>query len=305
MEAVFVGLFAVHLLCVNVASVGPLVAVWLERRAARRDPVAEMLAGPLAWHGLVAFVLGVAAGLAYGLLLWSPAYREASRLLSNKIYYGVWELVFSLTLMTAHALWWRFRPRPGRAARWMRGTLALLAGTNLLYHFPLLMVVFARLATGDDSATAPLTPADFRARLADPTVLSRSIHFWLAAVATIGAWLLVIAIRWQSNPYREYAAGRIALWGGRIALIPTLLQIPAGVWLLSTLDPVAQARLLGGQIVPTIVFGVSVLLAMWLMHQLAAISMGEIAKPRLVRAVSLLVTVVLLMAAVLRQIEAG
>lgn len=305
MEVVLVGLFAFHLLCVNVASAVPLVAVWLERRAARRDPVAELLTPPLAWHGIGALILGIGAGLAYGLLLWNPAYREASRLLADKIYFGVWELVFSLVLMLGHALWWNLQPRPGKIARWTRGAVALLAGTNLIYHFPVLMVVFARLATGDDSAAVPLTPADFRAKLTDPSVLSRAIHFWLAAIATTGAWLLVLAIRWQSNPYREYAAGRIAVWGGRIALIPSLLQIPTGVWLLSTLSPTAQARLLGGHLPSTLVFGVSVLLAMGLMHQLAAISMGEIAKGRLLRAVSFLAIVVVLMAAVLRQVEAG
>lgn len=305
MEVVLASLFAVHLLCVNVASVAPLALAWLERRAARRDPVAELLAPSLAWHGVAALVLGVCVGLLFGLLLWSPEYREAARLLADKIFYGVWELVFSLVLMVGQGLWWRWRPRPGRAARWTRAVLGVLAGTNLIYHFPVLMVVFARLATGDDTSDAPLTPADFRVRLTDAVVMSRAVHFWLAAIATTGIWLLVIAVRWQSNAYREYAAGRIAVWGGRIALIPTMLQIPTGVWLLSTLSPVSQARLLGGHWLVTIVFGISVVLAMVLMHQLAAIGMGETGRGRLVRAIGLLALVVLLMAAVLRQVEGG
>jgi hypothetical protein len=56
--------------------------------------------------------------------------------------------------------------------------LAILAGTNLAYHFPILMVVLARLVTGEDPAAAVLTAADFRQRIIEPAVFARCLHFW-------------------------------------------------------------------------------------------------------------------------------
>ncbi|MFO0820442.1 MAG: hypothetical protein U1A77_21025 [Pirellulales bacterium] len=304
-------LLALHLLCVNLASVSPLVGVWLEWMDARGNAAARRLAPLLAWHGVISLVIGVCLGASMGWLLWNDRYREAVLQLGSRLHNGGAELVFSLALMIWHA-WWCSRPNsPSRRGRWGRATLAMLAGTNLVYHFPVLMVILARLATGEDPTTDVLNSAAFRQRLIDPTVLARCVHFWLASVAVTGVWLLAISWRWQGRladdqsegPNRLAEAHHVARWGARLALIPTLLQIPSGIWLLSTVSPLAQSRLLGGDLTATLAFGGSVLMALGFMHRLAAIGMGETSRPQLAQAIGLLVAIVTLMTYVLRFLE--
>jgi len=299
----YVALFVLHLLAVNLASVTPLVCVWLEGGAARGDTAAQRLARSLSWHGVAALLVGGAAGLALGWLVWDPHYATAVGQLGSRLPNGIAELLFSLVLMGLHAWWWSRPTSPGRKGRWGRGLLALLAGTNLLYHFPVLMVIFARLATGDDPTTSVLDSPAFRQRLVDPVVLARCVHVWLASVAVTGGWLLALSWSWQRQASDDVDAAAVARWGARLALIPTLLQIPSGIWLLTTLSPFVQSRLLGGDLSTTSAFGASVLLALWLMHCLAAIGFGETARPQLARALALLLAVVTLMTFVLRHLE--
>lgn len=303
MEYLSLALLAVHLLAVNLASVAPLVCVWLEWPAARGESGALRLGRALAWHGVWALLLGVSLGVVVGWILWDANYGTAVRQLGSRLHYGIAELVFSLILMIAHACWWSRVSPTGRRGRWLRGGLALFAGTNLVYHFPVLMVILARLATGDDPTTVVLTSPAFRQRLVDPLVLARCTHFWLASVAVTGVWILALSWSWQRTSADDPDASRVARWGARIALVPTLFQIPSGIWLLSTLSPLVQTRLLGGDLGATTAFGASVLLALWLLHQLAAIGMGETARPQLARAIGLLAFVVVLMTFVLRNLE--
>ena len=53
--------------------------------------------------------------------------------------------------------------------------MALLSSSNLLYHFPLLLVIFARVASGLDPGDDPLSSSDFRARIVEPQVLVRLV----------------------------------------------------------------------------------------------------------------------------------
>lgn len=307
-------LLATHLMAASVASIGPLLCVWLESPAARGDRVARRLAHSLAWHALAALALTAAVGMFQGWLAWDDDYRSAVDKLGPKVFYGILELLFSAVLMACLAVsWQRQRRRDAEAAipspaevapaevaplrrRWLRVALAILAGTNLAYHFPILMVVLARLVTGEDPAASVLTAADFRQRIIEPAVFARCLHFWLASVAVTGGWLLAIAWRWGGDD-----AAPIARWGARLAVVPTLLQLPSGIWLLSELPPLRQSRLLGGDGLATAAFATSVLLALWLLNQLAAIGFGETDRPRLGRAAATLVAVLTLMAYVLRS----
>jgi hypothetical protein len=307
-------LLATHQMAASVASLGPLFCVWLESPAARGDRVARRLAHSLAWHTLAALALTAAVGVFQGWLAWDDDYRSAVDKLGAKVFYGILELLFSAVLMACLAVsWQRQRRRDAEAAvpspaevapaevaplrgRWLRVALAILAGTNLAYHFPILMVVLARLVTGEDPAASVLTAADFRQRIIEPAVFARCLHFWLASVAVTGGWLLAIAWRWGGDD-----AAPIARWGARLAVVPTLLQLPSGIWLLSELPPLRQSRLLGGDGLATAAFATSVLLALWLLNQLAAIGFGETDRPRLGRAAATLVAVLTLMAYVLRS----
>ncbi len=317
-------LLTIHLLAASVASIGPLVGVWLEGPAARGDRTARRLAHSLAWHALAALAVTAVAGVLQGWLAWNENYQTAVAKLGGKVFYGVLEVLFSAALMVFIAVSWRRQRQRdidadinagaevsvgtevsagaelGRLAplqgRWWRVTMAILAGSNLIYHFPILMVVMARLVSGEDAPTAVLTAADFRQRIVEPAVLARCLHFWLASVAVTGGWMLAISWRWGGGD-----AAPIARWGARIAVVPALCQIPSGIWLLSELPPLRQSRLLGGDGLATAAFAASVLLALWLLNQLAAIGFGETDRPRLGRAAATLLAVLTLMAYVLRS----
>ena len=329
-EPIVVLSLASHLICMNVASVMPLVAVWFERREAQGDLVAGEWGRKLLWQSLGLLLAGVGFGALVGFVLWNTAYDTALDRMWTKVLFGIAELFFSLVLILVQALWWR-RPRmsadgatattsapvasKGKGSRIGRAVLAFLSTSNLLYHFPILMVVMSRAAAGLDAEPQVLDAAAFRARMVDPLILSRCLHFIVASPAITGAWM--IAWAWlrsgdnsgngETTAQSEdsiVASGyeRLAVWGARLALVPTLLQIPTGIWLLVAQPAHIQSRLMGGQMIPTICFGLSVFLAMSLMHLLASISLGKATRPKMLRTLIVLSAVVVLMTVVLRAL---
>lgn len=310
-SALVTWLLVPHLLAVNVASAAPLVCVWLEWSAARGNRLAATTARRLSAHGAVALVVGALIGLLMGWLLWSDSYRTALRLLGSRLHYGGAELLFSLVLMIWHAVWWARRAQASRLGRWGRGLLAVLAGTNVLYHFPVLMVILARIAAGADALETPLDSPAFRARLVSPEVAARCLHIVFASFAVTGAWLIALAWRdlgrtaagHDGDANSQADAAVLARWGARLAVVPTLLQLPSGLWLVGTLTPVQQSRLFGGDAAVTSAFGASVLLSLWLMHLLAAIGMGDVRRSMLAKTLVVLTAVVALMSFVLRTLE--
>ena len=332
-EPIVVLALASHLICMNVASVMPLVAVWFERREAQGDLAAGEWGRKLLWQSLGLLLAGVGFGALAGFVLWNTAYDTALDRMWTKVQFGIAELFFSLVLILVQALWWR-RPSVsadgaaastsgtvasrGKGSRIGRAVLAFLSTSNLLYHFPILMVVMSRAAAGLDAEPQVLDAAAFRTRLVDPLILSRCLHFIVASPAITGAWM--IAWAWlrsgesgeggKSGDATTAAEGesaasgyeRLAVWGARLALVPTLLQIPTGIWLLVAQPAHIQSRLMGGQTIPTVCFGLSVLLAMSLMHLLASISLGNATRPKMLRTLITLTTVVVLMTVVLRAL---
>lgn len=329
-ELIAILLLASHLLAVNLASCGPLVAAWLDLREGRGDLTAGIAGRRLTLWSLVALVVGILGGLAVGYLWWDDGYRIALRRLSSRIYFGGAELAFSLFLQILQLVCWRRRWGDSRRGRWGRGCLAFLSATNLLYHFPILLVIFSRIVSGEDAGDLPLTSAEFRARIVNATVLARSLHFWLASIAVSGVGLMLVARvlgRWNSpsagsitadsnaaDPNTMSArdsdhalshddARRLAAYGARIALVPSLLQVLSGAWLLIQLDPFTQSQLLGGDAVSSLSFAAGVGLAMWLLHRLASASWGEVDRRSILITAGALVATVVFMTATLRQIE--
>ncbi|MFM9066074.1 MAG: hypothetical protein ACKOUR_01900 [Planctomycetota bacterium] len=303
MEALLVLLLAVHLLCANVASVAPLLTIWWERLEARGDALAGQWGRSLLWHSILLLLIAFAIGLLLGWQHWSAEYAVAVQRLQNKIWFAVVEFIFSLLLLLVQVIWWSRSERCSRAARVTRSIFALLASTNLLYHFPVLMVILSQLTASVELSTEAIEAAEFRQRLLEPGVLARCVHIWLASIAVTGGWLIAWSC-WQGRPVNDQdPRSRRAIWGARLALIPSLLQIPVGVWLLVTLPAFEQSRVLGADITISVIFGFSVLLAMWLLHLLAAISFGDTRLELQVRTVVVLVLVVMLMTAVLRKLN--
>lgn len=306
MAEVFLSLLlGVHLLAANLGSAAPLVCVWLDFRAGRGDEVAWKAGRWLAAVAIIALLVAGGLGLLAGIQLWSPIYRNAVTRLWSKVYYGILEYFFSLILMVGYLWLWRRARAAARGWRLFRSFISLLASTNLLYHFPFLMFVMARLVSDPEKSSEPITAAMFRQRMIEPEVLANSIHFLLAAVATSGMALIVFALRSRggsdtTNGETTNRSLTAAVWGARIALVPTLLQIPVGIWVLTAQSPLMQNRLMGGSLVATSLFLGALLAGLSLMHQLASIALGDVDVRLLRKSAALFVAVVLFMTATLR-----
>ena len=290
-------ILSMHLLCVNVAAAGPLVCLWLEWKEAGEDELAGRVGRFLAWASLAFLVAGGLLGLVIGILLWDDAYRVVLQRFPARIRYGIWELLFSFALMLLHSLWWGWARRPSSAHRVGRALLPLLSGTNLMYHFPFLFVIISDVAGGFVSPEST-----FRQLIVDGSVAARVIHFAMAAFAVTGTTLIVATLGRSLGQLSEADGARVATWGARLALVPTVLQIPIGVWVLSELPTVAQQRLLGGDPAGTALLLISILSTVWLMHQLSALALGgEDGRRERIKVVVTMLATVILMTGVLQR----
>ncbi len=290
-----------HLLCMNAATAGPLVCVWLDWRERRGDPFAGRAGRQLAWWTLGLFFVGMALGGLVAWWEWTPAFwRELLERFYSRIYWGAWELAFSALLLAVYAIWWRFAPGK-TAARAGRSLLAVLAATNLMYHFPPLFVVVAKLGSGE-LAQVGQDDLPFMRLAWQGEALALTVHFWLASLAVAGMMLALIVTRWTvSDDAESAAAARLAVWGGRLALVPTLLQIPVGLWIMMRLPPLRQGQLMGRDLLGSALLAGGVLASLWLMHLLVGLAVGEARRQAVRRSAVLLLIVVLLMTGALRR----
>ncbi|MBC8356518.1 MAG: hypothetical protein H8E66_31440 [Planctomycetes bacterium] len=249
----------------------------------------------LAWKSLVLLVVGVVFGLLTAGFLWNDAYHDVMHVFMYKIKWGAWELLFSLVLMSLYAfLLFRGAPK-SLVGRVGRASIAILTGTNMLYHFPVLFIVISEVAGGYLEVPGQVDAAIFRSLMMESSVLARSVHFWFASFAVTGASLMGYG-KWLLRKEDQQETGaRIAIWGARIALVPTLLQILVGVWVLSVLPAPMQQRLMGGDMLAVIAFALSIVGALWLMQQLAAVAFGDTQPRTLKMAIHLMYAVVILM----------
>jgi hypothetical protein len=301
---VLIPLLAVHLLLVNVAMAGPFVCIWLEWRGTKRDDIladrtGERLARDVVWSLLIAMAIGVLMLV----VLWfrqDRAYFSAALAIPrSRLWFGLLELVLSLVLLAGYAFAWK---RLSKRRIWHR-LLAVIAGANLAYHFPPLFTAIAYLADRSELRTEPISREAFRSLLVDRAVLSMSVHVWLASVAVVGVLLMFYALklRKKSLPPNELGSqpARIAGWGAWLALVPTVLQLLVGVWVVIELPNSVRDGLLGNRLPLTLLFGVSLLVALRLMHVLASIALGDRTPRQLVSAIATMVLTVLLMTATL------
>jgi len=303
MEIVLSVLLAAHLLCVNVASGGPIVGAWLDWLGTRGDDAAAKAAAYLARWSVLGLVLGAVLGLAIGWMKWNAEYRGLwLGPLSYKMRWALVEAAFSLFLLLG---WWFWLPaKAGGSGRAMiiRGLLAMLAATNLLYHFPVLFSVAAKLADTGETSGAVINGAAFRRLMIGGETPALAVHIVLASVAMAGILLCGLSLRWMRRG-DSVAAERAARWGARWALATSLAQLPVGVWLLLALPTAAQSRLMGESTTGVILFVLAILMALWLINELVHLSSGETSRPRLIRAMTAMMITVVLMSALLEQIH--
>jgi hypothetical protein len=293
-------LVAAHLICANVSSAAPLLSIWLEWREARGDRLAGEVGRCLLGVGLQLLLATALLGLLIGWLLWDAGLKLALSRLESKVSFGIWEVLFSAVLMSCHWWWWCRRPQTAIAARGLRMLLAALAGTNLLYHFPVLFCVITEMIHLGELAGTAVDASAFRQRMMQGAVAARSLHFAFGALASCGVVLILYALSLRAEE-QHASRQRVAVWGGRWALAPTLLQIPIGLWVLTQLPAVAQQRLMGDDMWAMGLLGGGLALALWLAHVLATIALGD-AQPHLLRrAAVLLICVIALMTAASRR----
>ncbi|MBL9124258.1 MAG: hypothetical protein JNG90_11540, partial [Planctomycetaceae bacterium] len=284
-------LLTVHLLAVNIASGAPFVGIWLAARARRGDGLADTIGRRLARWSLDGLAVGVLLGVALGAILWwldqEAFFSALAQIEPRRLAFGGLELLVYYGLMAWYLASWGRWQRLG----WMHPLIAVVAGTNLVYHFPLLFTVVGLIAE-----RGPAAPASqpFVAWLRDPELLARVAHFCLASVAVTGAAVMLIA-RAQARDGRVSDADRGAVWGAHLMLWPSLLQLPLGLYVLLQLPERSRDTLLGNDLAATILFGIALLLTLGLMHQLATALLGKLRVEQTPRFVALLGLVVLLM----------
>lgn len=305
LDTLLVLVVTVHLLAVNVATAGPFVCMWLAwRRSTTQGQTddesthlrVERFLTKQSFLGLVgASLLGAVA--LYILWLMQPtAYlRAAQAIPSRRYWFGLVEVGFSLgCLAWCLALLKReVRSSKGRT-RW-RIALNLFTGTNLLYHFPALFAIAGVLST------RPLregTTIHFQRWMLDAEVLARTLHFLLASFAITGVLLIWLACRLARQGHPEANARRIAVWGARVSLVPTLLQLASGVWVLVAMPAANRDLLLGEDWLGTLLFALSLFATLALVHRLVAVALGAFHDRELVGCVVLTLLVVTLMAGV-------
>jgi len=288
-------LLAVHLLCVNVAAGGPVLGAWLDWRALRGDEAAGQAAKYLARAAFIALLVGAVLGLAMGGLKWDAAYRELwMTRLSYKLHWAVLDVLFSLLLM---GVWWFWLPGKtgvSRSGTVARIAVAILAATNLLYHFPPLFSIAAELSASGQIGGERIGAGTFRSLMTASPIPSLWIHVVFASLAAAGVALLGLALRLQ-RAGELHRASRVAAWGGRWALVASLAQLPTGLWTLASLPPHTQGQLMGQDAIATLLFVAAMLAAFWLMQELFQAAFGTMARPVLIRAMGALLVTVSLM----------
>jgi hypothetical protein len=297
MALLIILLLTLHLLCVNVASGGPIIGAWLDWRGSRGDEAASQAARYFARASLGGLVVGAVLGVVIGWLKWDAAYRALwLGPLGSKLHWAGVEAIFSLVLI---AVWWWWLPGKSdgsRGAMMGRSLVALLAAANLLYHFPILFSVATQLGDAGQTGGERLTAAAFRRLMISGTAPALAIHVALASLAVSGMLLIGLATRYAARG-EETRAARIARWGGLWSLAPSVLQLPVGLWVLASLPESLQQQLMGSDTTATILLLLAIAAALWLVNDLVHISLGEFSRPILMRAMTAMLVTVLLMTA--------
>jgi len=262
----------VHLLCMNLASGGPLFCIWLRRGGKEIDDARARAARALAWFAVWALLMGMLTGGGLLLLPQSSALRGAMARFPDRAWsIAGAELLFSAICLCAYA------GLGQRAARWRwaHALIALSSTTNLLYHFPPLMSVLGRLATDPSWVEAAVIDRQsFVPLMVRGEVLSLSVHFGLASLAVAAVVLIVLLTRQEALAAQEtkLKSCRVA---AAVGLLATLAQLPVGIWVLATLPGPARGILMGESPLASILLLASLLTSMILLQGLMKVALGD------------------------------
>lgn len=254
----------------NFAAAGPLAAIWIDARGGKagNQPLFS-LAKSVTWWSLAAFVLAMLLGAINGLVIWASGERQffsaLARFWDTKVFFGWWELAFYIACVGGYLFWRSLRPTATKWERYLSRFLLLLAGTNLLYHFPPLFAVIQMLARENGAEGPTIDSSQFRSLMATPHVIWLSVHFLLASIAVTGLMTARLALQQLEEAEAELVVSR----GAMAALIATLAQVPIGAAFTLSLPIVELRNLMGSDMIATTLFAVALISAFWLMHVLA------------------------------------
>jgi hypothetical protein len=298
-EIIRIALLASHLLLVDVAMAGPLVCILLHWRARHFSaPETDDVARRLATLSMACLGAGFLLGgllLALRWLSHGSYFEAASVIPASRYWFGLAELAFYFACMVIYrGLWSRLQSRP-----LLHSLVALAASLNLIVHFPALFTIISVLLTRPEHWAQPLDRAGYWQMLVDGEVISRVVHVWLSSAAVTGVTLMWLSSRVESLPQRT----ALIKLGAKIALAALVAQLPVGVWVALELPEASRNALLGNNLAASVLFGLSLLLVLQLLHTLAAIALGEIEPPHVRRAAAITAVLVLLMVAARSQAE--
>jgi len=264
---------ATHLMLMNFALAAPFFAIWIDSKAtAQNSDALHRFGRYIGWMSLGALIAGIVVGVLQGTLIWlsgeSSYFAAIQSLWDSKIVFGIIELVFSILCMAGYLIWWKVAKRVAMWQRIASRLLAILAATNLLYHFPTLFTIIGLIARGEVDVAEEVSSADFRVLLLQGEVIWLTLHVWLASVAVAGQFVGWLAI----SKLPEDDRNQVASVSHGVALIVTMLQVPTGFMLATFLNRAAQSRLMGGDSLATALFLLGIGLAFWLMHAQATVA---------------------------------
>lgn len=298
-----------HILAMNVASVGPLVAMWLHATGRAGNTSSWEIGRSLARISLGCLLIGYVFGSLQLALSWAGfwvgTWHAVARVESRELGFIVVELAFSVAcLMLYVAMWDRWRLRP-----WLHRTFAVLSSMNLLYHFPPLMSALGELAVRPDLANeSTLTHAALRSIITRPEVLSLSVHFVVASSAVTGVLVMWLAGRRfsserasDSDDLASSPQSSLIIAGAWLAFVASVLQLGIGAWVLVALPPRARNGLVGDDPLATTLFVASLFGAFGILHVLFGVVQGNVSRAAIRRSVLLMLAVVLLMTATLAR----
>lgn len=245
-EILRASLVAAHLFTGALAGAGPLVAAGCRLFPAMRSEGDDSLRRLAKWS-LVAMFASLGVGAVSALLLWWPensSYRAAALGIPAADYAMLAaEWVFTLVLLTIYFAVWR----RGKSHPWLHGLIALVASTNLLYHFPTMMIVMGALAADPGlAAEAEVTRPVFLRLIAMPALLAKTLHFWSLSVLVAG-----ISTSYAGGKAPVGRAASVVQAGGVVGLVGLALMFLTGVLLLTQLPALPQRALIGGDLVAT------------------------------------------------------
>ncbi|HEX4129999.1 MAG TPA: hypothetical protein VHZ24_08145 [Pirellulales bacterium] len=257
LKVALIFVLAAHLMAANFATAGPFFCLWLQRR---QMPLAVGLASWSMGSLGAAMVLGLAAVGLLAIGYPGPLAAGFGSVPESRLWFGVVELVFYFACLAGYLAVARRSSDASRGRRWTLVVLALLAGTDLAYHFPPLFAVIGIHTLRPESAAPP----SFLAAMLEPEALALALHFLLAS-AVVGG----IVVAWLAA---ERGVVRVA---GRVALAATVCQFASGAWLLFAISHKSRDALLGDNLLGTLLFGAAVVGSVLLLHKLAEIACGD------------------------------